>query len=209
MTTQTNQVEQVLQAIKKNDADAIDRLKEWLSIPSVGADSAFDSQTRDAANWAIKQLAAAGIEAKLIETGTDENKGHPIVHAYVPGSDDYKGPHVLFYGHYDVQPADPLELWETSPFEPIIKEADDSCPAERIVARGACDDKGQVATFLEALRAWYETTGEPAGGIRMTIMIEGEEESGSANLDKHVRDCRDLYEACDFCLVSDTGKSVV
>ena len=205
MTTQTDQTERVLEAVEANDGAALDRLKEWLSIPSVGADSAFDTQTRQAADWALEQLESAGLEARLIETGTDDKKGHPIVYAYTAGADDYTGPHVLFYGHYDVQPPDPLDLWESAPFEPIIKQPDDSCPAERIVARGACDDKGQVATFLESLRAWHETTGEAAGGIRLTVMIEGEEESGSANLQRHIRDHRDLYESCDFCLVSDTG----
>jgi acetylornithine deacetylase/succinyl-diaminopimelate desuccinylase-like protein len=205
MSTQTDQTGRVLEAVEANDAAAIDRLKQWLSIPSVGADSAFDAQTRQAADWAIDQLRSAGLDARLIETGTEGKQGHPIVYAHTPGADDYAGPHVLFYGHYDVQPPDPLDLWESAPFDPIIKGPDETCPAERIVARGACDDKGQVATFLESLRAWHETTGEPAGGIKLTVMIEGEEESGSANLERHIREHRDLYDPCDFCLVSDTG----
>ncbi|MCH9058005.1 MAG: M20/M25/M40 family metallo-hydrolase, partial [Planctomycetes bacterium] len=205
MSRDSNESGRVLDAVASNDAAAIDRLKEWLSIPSVGADPAFRDDTRRAARWAVEQLAAAGLDAELIETGTAEQPGHPIVHAHAPGSAEYRGPHVLFYGHYDVQPPDPLDLWESAPFEPIIKGPDESCPAERIVARGACDDKGQVATFLESLRAWHEVTGRPAGGIRLTVMIEGEEESASANLARHVREHRARYQPCDFCLVSDTG----
>ncbi|MEO0484099.1 MAG: M20/M25/M40 family metallo-hydrolase, partial [Planctomycetota bacterium] len=124
------------------------------------------------------------------------------------GSAGYRGPHVLFYGHYDVQPADPIELWESGPFEPVVKPADGAGPdavGERIVARGACDDKGQVATFLEALRAWKDVTGEAAGGVRFTVLLEGEEESGSVNLERFVQAHKGRLGECDVCLISDTG----
>ncbi|QYU68546.1 M20/M25/M40 family metallo-hydrolase [Leptolyngbya sp. 15MV] len=139
---------------------------------------------------------------------TDEHgkPGHPIVLAHTPGAQDYKGPHVLFYGHYDVQPADPLELWESPPFEPVVREAR---PGEnggrRVVARGAVDDKGQVMTFLEAMSAWKQVTGLAAGGVRMTVLIEGEEESGSVSLPNFVDTHRDRLATCDICVISDTG----
>ena len=125
--------------------------------------------------------------------------------AHAPGDDDYSGPHVLFYGHYDVQPADPLELWDSPPFEPTIKAAEPGGAGERIVARGAVDDKGQVMMFLEAMRVWHEVSGVPAGGVRMTVLLEGEEESGSVNLERFVEDHKDVLGACDVCVISDTG----
>ncbi len=108
-------------------------------------------------------------------------------------------PHVLFYGHYDVQPADPLELWESPPFEPRLVEHPDGL---RVVARGAVDDKGQVVTFLCACRAWYRATG--ALPIRVTLLLEGEEEVGSPNLEAFIAEHRDEL-AADVALISDTG----
>lgn len=198
-----SRIDDVIAALKKNDADGIQRLREWLSIPSVGTDPAYAKETRRAAQWCADRLKEAGIDAVLKETGTKEKPGNPIVWAQHPGSPDYHGPHVLFYGHYDVQPADPLELWESPPFEPVIKPAVPGGPGERIVARGAVDDKGQVSTFLEAVRAWKEA----AGGVpvKMTILIEGEEESGSVNLERFLEQNIDALKACDVALISDTG----
>ncbi|XOV74799.1 MAG: M20/M25/M40 family metallo-hydrolase [Phycisphaerales bacterium] len=180
----------IFKALEQNEQAAIDRLIEWLRIPSISTDSKYRPQCRDAARWAVDRLAEAGIEAELVETGTPEKPGHPIVWAEYAGADDYAGPHVLFYGHYDVQPPEPLELWESPPFEPVIKEADgsieDDVPQRRVVARGAVDDKGQVASFLEALRAWKEQHGQVP--VRFTILLEGEEESGSVHLDQFVRE---------------------
>ena len=115
------------------------------------------------------------------------------------GPADYKGPHILFYGHYDVQPVDPLSLWHSDPFDPQFV---DGPRGKRFVARGAVDDKGQTMMFLEALRAWHEA----GGGIpaRITVLIEGEEEVGSVNLDPFLRANKaDL--AADLALISDTG----
>ena len=115
-------------------------------------------------------------------------------------------PHVLFYGHYDVQPVDPVNLWHSPPFEPTVRDAKAGEEGgRRIVARGAVDDKGQVMTFLEACRAWKETTGHPTNGVRYTVLIEGEEESGSTNLDAFVIEHKKALEDCDVCLISDTG----
>ncbi len=191
----------------KDRDNAVNRLIDWLRIPSVGTDPAHNNDTRNAAQWLRDQFRAVGIDAQLAETGTADKPGHPIVWAQHPGDPDYAGPHVLFYGHYDVQPPDPLNLWRTGPFDPTIEPADDpndpSKPGERIVARGACDDKGQVATFLEACRAWHTTHGSVP--IKLTILVEGEEESGSANLEKFVADNKDKLANCDICVISDTG----
>ncbi len=196
-------VTDVAEHITANLDASVERLIDWLRIPSVGTDPKHKQDTRDAGQWAVDRLREVGIDAKLRETGTKDKPGAPIVWAQHPGSSDYKGPHVLFYGHYDVQPADPLELWNSPPFEPVIQDAVPAGPGKRIVARGASDDKGQVAMFLEALRAWYETAGEVP--IKMTILIEGEEESGSANLEKFIEDNLADINATDFCLISDTG----
>ncbi len=123
--------------------------------------------------------------------------------AHHPGPAGYKGPHVLFYGHYDVQPPDPLDLWESPPFEPVLKEAKPGGSGARVVARGAVDDKGQVCTFLEALRAWKDASGGIP--IALTVLIEGEEESGSVNLENFIRNHQDELKRADVCLISDTG----
>lgn len=196
-------MEDVITTLRKNEQAGIARLMEWLRFPSVATDPAYRTQTRQAAQWCADRLKEAGVDAMLRETGTPENPGAPIVWAQHQGAADYRGPHVLFYGHYDVQPADPLELWESPPFEPVLKAAVPGGPGERIVARGAVDDKGQVSTFLEALRAWKETTGEVP--VKFTILIEGEEESGSVNLTRFLDEHRGELEQCDVALVSDTG----
>jgi acetylornithine deacetylase/succinyl-diaminopimelate desuccinylase-like protein len=193
-------VDAVVGQLRENEANATERLVQWLRLPSVGTDPDYRDETRKAGQWAVDFLREIGIDAELRETGTPDAPGNPIVWAEHPGSKDYAGPHVLFYGHYDVQPPDPLELWESPPFEPVIRDGKDG---KRIVARGACDDKGQVATFLEALRAWKEATGEVP--VRLTILIEGEEESGSVNLEKFVKDNADALKKADACLISDTG----
>jgi acetylornithine deacetylase/succinyl-diaminopimelate desuccinylase-like protein len=190
--------------LNDNEEDSISRMMDWLSIPSIGTDAAYDAQTRLAGQWAADHLRASGFEVELRETGTADNPGHPIVMAHCPGEDGYSGPHVLFYGHYDVQPADPVELWESDPFTPIRKPAEGAM-GERIVARGACDDKGQVLMFLEAMRAVYETTGIAGGGVKFTVMLEGEEESGSVNLENFVRENAEELGKTDVCVISDTG----
>lgn len=195
---------QVLEWLAAHEEDSIQRFMDWLRIPSVGTDPKHDPDTAKAAQWASEHLQASGFAVELMETGTSENPGQPIVLATSQGDEDYTGPHVLFYGHYDVQPADPIELWESAPFEPIRKPAEGEI-GERIVARGACDDKGQVMMFLEAMRGWYKSTGKPGGGVRYTVLLEGEEESGSVNLEKFVEDHKDMLSKTDVCLISDTG----
>ncbi len=195
-------IQDVLDVLRRDEKAAVGRLIEWLKIPSISTDPQFAQDVRRAAEWAAAHLRESGFAVEVRPSG-DQGRGHPIVWATSPG-ERADGPHVLFYGHYDVQPADPLDLWESPPFQPVIKPADGEL-GERIVARGACDDKGQVMMFLEAMRAWKLATGKVAGGVRFSIMLEGEEESGSVNLaaylDRHVQELR----ACDVCLVSDTG----
>jgi len=198
-------VEDVQKHLKSQESKSVERLMEWLRIPSISTDPEYRDETRKAAQWCVEQLNAAGINAELRETGTADAPGHPIVWAQHEGDADYDGPHVLFYGHYDVQPPDPLELWESPPFEPVIVPAEqgDDAPGERIVARGAVDDKGQVSAFLEAMRAWKETHGSVP--MKLTVLIEGEEECGSVNLDKFVEDNDAALREADICVISDTG----
>ncbi|GJM18009.1 MAG: hypothetical protein DHS20C14_02220 [Phycisphaeraceae bacterium] len=189
--------------IGANEGDAIGRLVDWLRIPSVSTDPAYKDDVRRAGQWAADHLRASGFDVEIRETGDPDGSGHPIVLATSEGSPEYEGPHVLFYGHYDVQPPDPVDLWRSPPFEPVIET--DEHGRERIVARGACDDKGQVHGFLEAMRAWKETGGPVAGGMKITVLLEGEEESGSVNLERFVAQNKDTLGACDVCLISDTG----
>lgn len=172
--------------------NSLQRLFAWLRIPSISTDPAYKDDCRRAAEWLRGDLAALGFEASLRET-----PGHPVVLAHQPKNE---GPHVLFYGHYDVQPVDPLDLWASPPFEPKLAVLPDG---RRVIsARGACDDKGQVMTFLEACRAWKAVTGSLPVGL--TILIEGAEEDGSKFLPEFVEANRDELKA-DLALVCDTG----
>ncbi|PZU89620.1 MAG: hypothetical protein DI527_15670 [Chelatococcus sp.] len=175
------------------DLDAsLARLSSWLEIPSIGTDSAYDAETRRAAEVLRADLEGLGFKAELRETG-----GHPVVLAHRPKPG---APHALFYGHYDVQPVDPLSLWENDPFKPVVKELE---PGRKVIlARGACDDKGQVMTFVEAMRATLAETGDLPIGL--TILVEGEEESGSVNLPPFIAANAEELKA-DFALVCDTG----
>ena len=168
MDKASSTLDKVLSRIDADLDQSLERLFAWLRIPSISTDPAYAQDCRRAAEWLKGELAGLGVEARLSETG-----GHPVVlgHAKAGGS----RPHVLFYGHYDVQPVDPLELWETPPFEPRIATLPDG--RKVITARGACDDKGQVLTFVEACRAWKAVTGELPVGL--TVLIEGAEENGS------------------------------
>ncbi|MGU9979272.1 dipeptidase [Phreatobacter sp. HK31-P] len=188
----TRPVDKVLAAVDSGLDQSLDRLFQLLRIPSISTDSAFARDCAAAADWLVADLTSLGFEASARATG-----GHPAVVAKSAGG---AGPHALFYGHYDVQPVDPLDLWETPPFEPRIATAPDG--SKRIVARGACDDKGQVMTFVEACRAWKAVTGSLPVGV--TMLIEGEEESGSKHLFDFVKANKaDL--AADVALVCDTG----
>jgi acetylornithine deacetylase/succinyl-diaminopimelate desuccinylase-like protein len=184
----------VLTRLLANRAPAIERWKELLRIPSIGTDPARKADTRRAAEWLVENLRATGFDAALRETA-----GQPMVVGHHPGAGNGARPHVLYYGHYDVQPVEPLELWLSPPFEPTMLTTD---RGERLVARGAVDDKGQVMTWLEALRAWHDVHGGPP--VPVSVFLEGEEESGSPSLVPFLEENRGELEA-DVCVVSDTG----
>jgi acetylornithine deacetylase/succinyl-diaminopimelate desuccinylase-like protein len=162
-------LDQVLAAIDADLPQSLDRLFALLRIESISTDPAYRDKCRLAADWLVDALSEIGFAAKAHATA-----GNPIMVAHHEGPE----PRVLFYGHYDVQPVDPLDLWERPPFEPRLVEA----PGGRkwIAARGAADDKGQVVTFVDAVRAWKKVAGGLPVGV--TLLIEGEEESGSTNL---------------------------
>lgn len=170
------------------------RWMEWLRIPSISAQPAHADDCRRAATFARDDLAGLGFAARLVET-----KGHPVVLAHHPGpGDGGAGPHLLYYGHYDVQPAEPLELWRSPPFEPQVV---DGPHGPRVVARGAVDDKGQVAMWLAAFRAWHDVAGTMP--LPLTVVIEGEEEIGSANLEAFLSGHAGEL-AADAAVISDT-----
>jgi acetylornithine deacetylase/succinyl-diaminopimelate desuccinylase-like protein len=185
-------IDAVLDRIDRDLDQSLDRLFTLLRIPSISTDPAYKEQCRAAAEHVAADLATIDFASEVRATG-----GHPIV---VAKRADGAGPSVLFYGHYDVQPVDPLEQWATPPFEPRIATLPDGRKA--IVARGACDDKGQIMTFIEACRAYRAVTGKMP--LPITLMIEGEEESGSKHLFDFVR--RNAAEfRRDLALVCDTG----
>jgi acetylornithine deacetylase/succinyl-diaminopimelate desuccinylase-like protein len=187
-------LEPVLAHLDANRAPAIERWKELLRIPSIGTDPTRNADTRRAAEWLVSNLRSIGFDTSLRETA-----GQPMVVGHHPGPDGAAGPHVLYYGHYDVQPVEPLELWLSPPFEPTMVTTE---RGPRLVARGAVDDKGQVMTWLEALRAWHEVHGNLP--VRVSVFLEGEEESGSPSLVPFLEANRDELRA-DVCVVSDTG----
>ncbi len=187
-------VEAVLRQVDAGLDQARENLFALLRIPSISAQPAHAEDCRRAGEWVREQLAGLGFTANLRDTA-----GHPVVVAHHPGPEGYRGPHVLFYGHYDVQPVDPVELWSSPPFEPQLV---DGPRGKRFVARGAVDDKGQTMMFIEALRAWHQV----GGGVpaRITALIEGEEEVGSRNLEPFLVANRDELRT-DLALISDTG----
>jgi acetylornithine deacetylase/succinyl-diaminopimelate desuccinylase-like protein len=161
-------LERILARIDADQPEALDRLFALLRIESISTDPAYAPACREAADWLVRELGEIGFQVSRRDT-----PGHPIVVGHGGG----EGPHFLFYGHYDVQPVDPLELWDRPPFEPRVA---DSPRGKAIFGRGASDDKGQVMTFLGAVRAWKRATGRIPG--RLTVLIEGEEESSSPSL---------------------------
>ena len=183
-------IEKVLAKLDDNRDAALDRLFALLAIPSVSTDPAFKNECRRAADWLADHLKGLGFEASVRDT-----PGHPMVVAH--GGEGKR--HILFYGHYDVQPVDPLELWDRPPFDP---ELQDTPKGKVIRARGASDDKGQLMTFIEACRAWKHVHGTLPG--KLTIFLEGEEESGSPSLVPFLKANREEL-SCDLALICDTG----
>ncbi|MEP9378787.1 M20/M25/M40 family metallo-hydrolase [Aquabacter sp. CN5-332] len=163
-------LDDVLDRVDGQLDQSLERLFAFLRIPSISTDPAYAADCRRAAELAAATLNELGFAAAVRDTS-----GHPVV---VGRTDTGASRRVLFYGHYDVQPVDPLDLWDTPPFEPALKT--DAAGHKRIVGRGSCDDKGQVLTFLEALRAHRDVTGHLP--VDVTILLEGEEECGSPSL---------------------------
>ena len=167
----------------------LEELKEFLRIPTVSADPECKPHLVRGAEFVHKQLADLGMKAEIVPTA-----GHPIVYAEWLGAPG--APTVMVYGHYDVQPPDPLDLWTTPPFEPTIR---DGC----LYARGATDDKGQVFTHIKSAEAWLKTVGKLP--VNLKYVIEGEEEVGSRNLEDFLAARKDSLN-CDVAVVSDTSQ---
>ncbi len=175
---------------------SLERLFALVRIPSISTDPAYAAHCQETAEAIVKDLSSMGFKAAVRKT-----PGRPMVVAhFTPKGSTAKTPHLLFYGHYDVQPADPLELWQTPPFEPAINKGSDG--VERMYGRGTADDKGQFMTFVEAARAWIATTGSLP--IKATFLLEGEEESGSPSLVPFLQAHKQEL-TCDAAFICDTN----
>ncbi len=193
MDETSDRTEAVLRHAEASMDDAVARWFTLLRIPSISAQPAHAADCAKAAEWVRGELAGMGFQAEVRPTS-----GHPCVVAHHAGP-GATAPHLLFYGHYDVQPPEPLELWPSPPFEPTLV---DGPRGKRVVARGAVDDKGQVSTWLTALRAWQEVTGSLP--VRASVLVEGEEEIGSPSLEPFLEEHRREL-AADVAVISDTG----
>ena len=182
----------VLEQIDSDTDAALNRLFDLLKIKTISTDPAYANDCIQGADWLVAELQSIGITA-----GKRDTPGHPMV---VGHSDKLEGqPHVLFYGHYDVQPVDPLDLWDRDPFDPAVEKT----PGGAVIrARGAADDKSQLMTFIEACRAWKTVNGSLP--VNVTFFFEGEEESGSPSLVPFLKANKDELSV-DLALVCDTG----
>jgi acetylornithine deacetylase/succinyl-diaminopimelate desuccinylase-like protein len=182
-------LEQVDAYLEAHRRDFEEQLKDLIRIPSISAQPDHDPDTHRAAAFVRDDLAAMGLAAELIST-----KKHPLVYAEWLGASGK--PTVLVYGHYDVQPPEPLEPWLSPPFEPTVRDGN-------LFARGATDDKGQMFTHLKAAQAWLKSTGSLP--VNVKFLIEGEEEIGGASLEAYVAENRRRL-ACDYAVISDTSQ---
>ena len=183
-------ISKVLTQIDEDFSQSTDRLFELLRIESISTDSNYDAECEKAADWLVSELSDIGFKASKRAT-----LGHPMVIAHSDGP----GSKIMFYGHYDVQPVDPLDLWDNPPFEPAIEESN---MGKGIRARGAADDKGQLMTFVEACRAWIKVNGKLP--VKTSIFFEGEEESGSPSLVPFMEANTEELKS-DIALICDTG----
>lgn len=204
--TGMNKLDRVLHDIDRGLPASLDRLFRLLRFPSVGTDPRHGQDCVRAAQWLASELKAIGFDASVRDTS-----GQPaVVGKYRPEAMNRHVPHILFYGHYDVQPADPLDLWESPPFEPQIRKGKDG--KDCIFARGVADDKGQLMTFLEASRAWLRICGSLP--FRLTVLLEGDEEGDSTPIDRFIARNRaelkaDTAFVCDTELWNRTSPAIV
>jgi acetylornithine deacetylase/succinyl-diaminopimelate desuccinylase-like protein len=190
----------VLTAIDADIESSLERLSAFLRFASIGTDPAHKADCQMTADWLTAYLNEAGFSARQYRT-----TGHPAVLAHYAPTHKHKSskqhvPHILFYGHYDVQPVDPLDLWSSPPFEP--RRGKSNSGRDCIFARGAADDKGQVMTFIEASRHWLAVHGELP--FRLTVLIEGDEEGDATHIDSFVAQNKDMLKA-DVVVICDTG----
>lgn len=185
----SNNSQDVFARIEREQETYLEELKDYLRIPSVSTDPAFDDDVRRCAEFLLEKMRQAGLEARLIET-----QGKPLVYAEWLGAAGK--PTILFYGHYDVQPSDPDELWRHPPFEPTME-------GENLVARGATDDKGQSYAHLKAVAAMLTERGELP--VNVKFIIEGEEESGGEAIEQFVTEDAGKLLSCDGVFISDSS----
>jgi acetylornithine deacetylase/succinyl-diaminopimelate desuccinylase-like protein len=185
--------DKVLAHIDANLDNSLERLFALLRIKSISADPHYKQDCRDAAEWCARDLSGIGIPSTVRDT-----IGHPMVVGHYRGA-PAGAPHLLFYGHYDVQPVDPVGLWERDPFDPAVIEVNGE---KRIVARGAEDDKGQLMTFVEAARSWIAVEGRLP--VNLTVLFEGEEESASPSMIPFLTANAEELKA-DIAVVCDTS----
>lgn len=181
----------VLERVERERAGYLEELKDYLRIPSVSTDPAYDPEVRRCADWIENKLREAGLSARQIDAG-----GKPLVYAEWLGAPGKKT--LLCYGHYDVQPADPVELWRNPPFEPTFEK-----DGKELVARGATDDKGQSYAHVKAVAAMLAERGELP--INVKFILEGEEESGGQAIERFVREDAGKLLACDAIVISDSS----
>lgn len=178
-----------LDTLESSSKRHLDELIDWLKIPSVSSDTSHREDVLEAAQWVASKLEGAGLAVEMVPT-----EGHPMVIAETPKVEG--APVVVVYGHYDVQPVEPLDQWITGPFEPTVRDGN-------LYARGATDDKGQLLTHVQSVCDWL-ATGEPLP-LQIKFLIEGEEEVGSENLERMLPDLRERL-ACDCVVISDSGQ---
>jgi len=181
---------QAIQYLKENRDRLLGKLNDWLRIPSISTDSQYKKAVNEAADFLKAYLDEIGFE----HVEKQETAGHPLVYAEYSGAGP-DAPTVLFYGHYDVQPADPLDQWKSDPFEPEIRNG-------RLYARGSSDDKGQVFMQLAVFEAYMKTEGRLP--LNVKVCIEGEEEIGSEHLYSILQEKKEQFQA-DFAVISDSG----
>lgn len=182
-------MEHILKNIESNRDRYMEELFEFLSIPSISSSNKHDDDTRKAAEWLVENIRKAGIEKVSLK----ETAGHPLIYGEWLGAGD-DAETVLIYGHYDVQPVDPLDLWDADPFKPYIKNG-------KIYGRGTSDDKGQLFAHIKAIEAHFKENGKLP--VNVKLFIEGEEECGGENSDKFIIENKEMLK-CDTVLISDT-----